>query len=67
MKRTIKVGDSVVFARGFGIVIDRYKEALGHYWLYEVELQRSWEHDAGLTNTTENDVYVVRNAELERL
>ena len=35
----IKIGDRVVTRAGNeGVVVSRYKEPLGHYWLYEVAI-----------------------------
>lgn len=36
---TIKIGDFVITRSGKeGQVVARYKEPLGHYWLYEVQI-----------------------------
>jgi hypothetical protein len=38
MRKSIKIGDTVETKNGTGIVVARYKEPLGHYYLYEVAI-----------------------------
>ena len=38
MSKAIKAGDRVITHSGSGVVLARYKEPLGHYYLYQVEL-----------------------------
>ena len=47
--KTIKVGSTVWTHSGNGVVVARYKEPLGHYYLYEVQLL-----DTGKTIVTKN-------------
>ncbi len=35
----IKLGDKVWTKSGFGVVVDRYREPLGWYFIYEVQLE----------------------------
>ena len=42
MTKTIKTGDKVETQSGkIGVVIARYREPLGHYWLYDVQVTES--------------------------
>jgi hypothetical protein len=36
--KTIKIGSAVWTHSGNGVVVARYKEPLGHYYVYEVQL-----------------------------
>ncbi len=48
-KKAIKIGNTVWTTAGEGVVVARYKEPLGHYYIYEVELTES-----GKTIVTKN-------------
>jgi hypothetical protein len=48
-KKAIKIGNTVWTSAGEGVVVARYKEPLGHYYIYEVELTKS-----GKTIVTKN-------------
>ena len=37
--KTIKIGSTVWTHSGNGVVVARYKEPLGHYYVYEVQLE----------------------------
>ncbi len=37
--KTIRVGSAVWTHSGNGVVVARYKEPLGHYYMYEVALE----------------------------
>ncbi len=38
-KKTIRVGNTVWTTAGEGVVVARYKEPLGYYYIYEVQLE----------------------------